>query len=106
MFRADSNPDSSLPWFQLVEGKFPPEDSAHAISGELIQMDHLERCFRLRVDRSDSQQAGYMDLPLESEMLPYGSIFYHGAPAAQLSTLANSKLRLTECLARLVHTMQ
>ena len=68
--------------FTLVDGQFPPENSAHAISGELIQVDHLERRFHLRVDRDDSQQAGYFDLPLDSVMLPYGSIYYHGAPAA------------------------
>lgn len=81
-FRTDANPDKSLPWFQLVDGQFPPDNSAHAISGELIQVDHLERRFQLRVDRDDSQQAGFMDLPLDSVMLPYGSIYYHGAPAA------------------------
>ncbi len=81
-FRTDANPDKSLPWFQLVDGQFPPENSAHAISGELIQVDHLERRFQLRVDRDDSQQAGFMDLPLDSVMLSYGSIYYHGAPAA------------------------
>ena len=80
-FRTDANPDKSLPWFPLVDGQFPPENSAHAISGELIQVDHLERRFQLRVDRDDSQQAGFMDLPLDSVMLPYGSIHYHGAPA-------------------------
>ena len=25
-FRTDANPDKSLPWFQLVDGKFPPEN--------------------------------------------------------------------------------
>jgi hypothetical protein len=48
----------------------------------LIQVDHLERRFQIRVDRSDSQDRGIMDLPLEAAMLPYGSIWYHGAPAA------------------------
>ena len=81
-FRTDHGADKSLPWFALVDGQFPPENSAHAISGELIQVDHLERRFQLRVDRDDSQQAGYFDLPLDSVMLPYGSIDYHGAPAA------------------------
>src|SRR5262245_23392421 len=78
-----SKDKSGLPdWYQLVDGEFPPEGSAHAISGELIRVDHLERQFYLRVDRNDSQQAGYQDLPLDSAMLPYGSIYYHGAPAA------------------------
>ncbi len=81
-FRTDDGADKSLPRFALVDGQFPPENSAHAISGELIQVDHLERRFQLRVDRDDSQQAGYFDLPLDSVMLPYGSIYYHGAPAA------------------------
>lgn len=81
-FRTDSSADKSLPWYVLEAGKFPPQDSAHAISGELIQADHLERRFRIRVDRDDSQQAGHMDLPLEAGLLPYGTIYYHGAPAA------------------------
>src|SRR6185436_6118241 len=81
-FRTDANPDKSLPWFELVEGQFPPEGSAHTISGELIQVDHLERRFLLRVDRNDSQDRGVWDLPLAAVMLPYGSIWYHGAPAA------------------------
>ena len=69
-------------WYKLVDGEFPPEGSAHAISGELIQVDHLERRFRIRVDRNDSQDRGIMDLPLDAAMLPYGSIWYHGAPAS------------------------
>ena len=81
-FRTDTNPDKSLKWYRVVDGKFPPADSAHAISGELIQCDHPERRFRIRVDRDDSQQVSHFDLPLESAMLPYGSISYHGAPAA------------------------
>jgi hypothetical protein len=72
----------SLPWYKLVDGEFPPENSGHAISGELIEVDHLDRRFVLRVDRDDSQQAGQHDLPFEAAMLPFGSIEYHGAPAA------------------------
>jgi len=81
-FRTDANPDPALPWYRLVEGQFPPANSAHAISGELILSDHAERRFRFRVDRDDSQQVSHFDLPLEAAMLPYGSIWYHGGPAA------------------------
>jgi hypothetical protein len=81
-YRTDGGEDKALPWYRLEEGKFPPPNSAHAISGELIQVDHLERKFRLRVDRNDSQQAGNFDLPLDAAMLPFGSIYLHGAPAA------------------------
>ena len=69
-------------WYQLVEGQFPPEGSAHAIPGELIHVDHLDRRFQIRVDRNDSQDRGIWDLPLDAAMLPYGAIYYHGAPAA------------------------
>jgi len=81
-FRTDDSKDTKLPWFQLVDGQFPPANSAHAISGELIFVDHVERRFHLRVDRDDHQERGVFDLPLDGLMLPYGSIYYHGAPAA------------------------
>ncbi len=78
----DRKPDDKPDWYQLIEGQFPPEGSAHAVSGELIKMDHLERRFQMRVDRNDSQDRGVWDLPLDAGMLPYGAIWYHGAPAA------------------------
>lgn len=81
-FRTDDNPDKSLKWYEIVEGKFPPPHSAHAISGELIQCDHPERRFHIRGDRDDRQHRGNYDVPLECTLLPYGSIYYHGAPAA------------------------
>jgi len=81
-FRTDADKDKSIPWLTLVDGEFPPEGSAHAISGELIRVDHLERQFLLRVDRNDSQDRGVWDLPIDAVMLPFGSIYYHGAPAA------------------------
>lgn len=79
VLRADGKP---LEWFRLVDGEFPPEGSAHAISGELIFVEHPKRTFRIRVDRDDSQDRGKWDLPLEADMLPYGSIHYHGSWAA------------------------
>jgi hypothetical protein len=79
VLRSDGKP---LEWFQLVDGEFPPEGSGHAMAGELIFVEHPQRTFRIRVDRDDSQDRGKWDLPLESEMLPYGSIFYHGSWAA------------------------
>jgi len=70
-----------LKWYSLVAGQFPPVGSAHAVSGELIQVDHLERRFLFRVDRNDHQLRGDWDLPIDAVMLPYGTIYYHGAPA-------------------------
>ena len=69
-------------WFQLAHGEFPPVGSEHRISGELISVDHLERAFRIRIDRADHQERGVFDRPLYAEMLPFGSIWYQGAPAA------------------------
>ena len=78
-----AGPDGkSLEWFQLVDGEFPPPDSAHAISGELILVEHPRRTFRIRVDRDDSQDRGVWDLPLEAELLPYGAIYSRGSWAA------------------------
>lgn len=74
--------DAGPQWYRLVEGQFPPEGSAHAVSGELMLVDHLERHFQIRADRNDSQDRGIWDLPLDATMLPYGAIYYHGAPAA------------------------
>lgn len=80
-YRTDADKDKTIPWFALVDGEFPPEGSAHAISGELIRVNHLERQFLLRVDRDDSQDRGVWDLPVDAMMLPYGAIYYHGSPA-------------------------
>lgn len=82
-----SNPKNRQPsdkadWYQLAPGEFPPEGSAHAVSGELIFVDHLERQFQMRVDRNDSQDRGVWDLPLHATMLPYGAIWHLGVPAA------------------------
>jgi hypothetical protein len=78
----DRKPEDAPDWFQLVEGQFPPEGSAHAVTGELVKAEHLARRFQIRVDRNDSQDRAVWDLPLDASMLPYGSIWYQGAPAA------------------------
>ena len=81
-YRTDENKDESLPWFQPIKGEFPPEGSAHYVSGELIGLDHPERKVIIRVDRNDSQSRALMDYPLTALMLPYGSIYYQNQPAA------------------------
>jgi len=78
----DRKPSDKPDWFDLVEGQFPPDGSAHAVSGELIRVDHLERRFQIRVDRNDSQDRSVWDLPLEAGLLPYGSVWLFGAPAS------------------------
>jgi hypothetical protein len=82
LFRTDSGEHQELPWYQIQSGEFPPEGSAHFISGELIRSDHIYRKVVLRVDRTDSQSRGDWDLPVASRLLPYSAIYYHGMPAA------------------------
>src|SRR3954447_21334192 len=79
-FRTDFA-NTHLPWFQLRPNEFPPEDSAHAIGGELTAVDRINRTGVIRLDRTDAQSRGIWDLPLPFTMLPYGSVWYHGAPA-------------------------
>lgn len=79
-FRTDFANDH-VPWFELKGSDFPPEHSAHAIGGELIAIDRINRTGTLRLDRTDAQSRGNWDLPLPFTMLPYGTVWYHGAPA-------------------------
>lgn len=90
VLRPDGKP---LDWFKLVDGQFPPDGSGHAISGELIFVEHPKRTFRIRVDRDDSQDRGKWDLPLEADMLPYGSVYYQGAWAALCDIPLGTHLR-------------
>ncbi len=80
--RGPKDKTPALAWFMPVQGEFPLEGTAHAVSGELMRVDHVERRFQIRVDRNDSQERGVWDLPLDAAMLPYGSILYHGQQAA------------------------
>ena len=67
--------------FQLKPGEFPPPGTSHAIAGELIALDHVNRTGTLRPDRTDAQRRGDWDLPLRFTTLPYSSMRYLGAPA-------------------------
>lgn len=89
----DRKPGDKPDWFQLVEGQFPPQGSAHAVSGELIRADHLERRLTIRVDRNDSQDRGVWDLPLDAGMLPYGSAWHQGAMASLRDIPVGTHLR-------------
>jgi hypothetical protein len=79
-FRTDGG-DEKLPWFQLKPAEFPPEGSWHAVSGELISVDHINRTGMIRPDRDDTQRRGEWDIARPFVVLPFGSFNYHGAPA-------------------------
>lgn len=67
--------------YLLKPGEFPQPDTAHYVSGELVKIDHVNRTGILRSDRTDELAKRWWDLPHEFEMLPFGTIYYHGAPA-------------------------
>ena len=80
-FRTDGGSNDKLPWFKLKPGEFPPEGSAHYISGELIALDHVARTCVLRPDRNNSQRTDDYDIPMPFTLLSFGSLGFHGAPA-------------------------
>ena len=80
-FRTDTS-DDTLPWFELVDGKFPPVGSAHYFTGELIGLNPVERTGKLRVSRTDKQRRSHWDLPTYFEMLPYAAVELCGTKAA------------------------
>ncbi len=64
--------------FRPEAGKFPPLEKAHSYRGELVFVDHANRRGSLRVE-GDGQF--FRNDPHPFAMLPYGMIYYHGAPA-------------------------
>lgn len=64
--------------FRPEVGKFPPVDKAHAYRGELVFVDHANRRGSIRVQGSGMF---FRNDPHPIAMLPYGMVWYHGAPA-------------------------
>jgi hypothetical protein len=66
--------------------EFPPPNSAQYFAGELVIVDPINRRGAIRLDGDKkngelSAERYYHGDPLRFAMLPYGSIWYHGAPA-------------------------
>lgn len=80
-FRTDTA-NGHLPWYEPRDDEFPPAGASHAISGELIQVEPWLRHGILRPDRTNDQSRAFIDLPLAFSLLPYGSVWHLGAPAA------------------------
>jgi hypothetical protein len=64
--------------FRPEPGKFPPIEKAHTYMGELAFVDHANRRGTLRVKGPGIFRSTE---PNPFVMLPYGMVFYHGAPA-------------------------
>jgi hypothetical protein len=65
--------------------EFPPPNSGQYFAGELVMVDPINRRGAIRLDGDKSGDINvaryYHGDPLRFAMLPYGSIWYHGAPA-------------------------
>ena len=66
------------PAFQPEPGKFPPLSAAKSYRGELVFVDHVNRRGSLRLHVDGHFHEGKLH---HFAMLPYGMIWYRGAPA-------------------------
>ena len=72
-----ANPaDVTPPW-----GTFPKPGAGIELAGELVVVDHVNRRFGLRLDGDFNKYRYFQDAKLKATMLPYGEVWYHGAPA-------------------------
>lgn len=62
-------------------GQFPAEGVGRYIAGELVSLDHINRRGALRVDGDGSDETYHHTASLRFAMLPYGTVWRHGAPA-------------------------
>jgi hypothetical protein len=71
------NPDDiTPPW-----GTFPKPGAGIELAGELVAVDHVNRRFGLRLDGDFNKYRYFADAKLKATLLPYGEVWYHGAPA-------------------------
>lgn len=64
--------------FRPSPESFPPIDQAKSYRGELVFVDHVNRRGSLRLHVDGHYHEGHLH---HFAMLPYGEIYYHGAPA-------------------------
>jgi hypothetical protein len=62
-------------------GQFPAEEVGRYVAGELVSLDHVNRRGALRVDGDGSDETYHHTATLRFAMLPYGTVWRHGAPA-------------------------
>lgn len=64
-----------------LDSEFPDAGTAKEFSGEITLVEHVNRKGILRLDRDGTINKYYWDLPHHFQMLPYGAVYYKGAPA-------------------------
>jgi hypothetical protein len=73
----DKKPDPRI----ALDEEFPDPGGASYFGGEITLVEHVNRKGILRLDRDGTINKYFWDLPHHFQMLPYGAIYYHGAPA-------------------------
>ena len=71
-FRTDAA-NSSLPWYRLKSGEFPPAHSEHRVGGDLVEADYIHRCGVFRRDGDGAL--------INFTLPPFGSVWYLNAEA-------------------------
>ena len=74
---AAEKPDPQI----ALDSKFPDPGGAAYFAGELTLVEHVNRRGILRLDRDGTINKYHWDLPHHFQMLPYGAVYFHGAPA-------------------------
>jgi len=64
-----------------LDSEFPDPDKARYFAGEITLVEHVNRQGILRLDRDGTLNKYFWDLPHSFQMLPYGAVWYKGAPA-------------------------
>lgn len=76
-----------------LDHEFPDPEGAKEFAGELILVEHVNRRGILRFDRDGTINKYFWDLPHHFQMLPYGAIWYRGAPAELKDIPLGTRLR-------------
>ncbi len=64
-----------------LDSEFPDPAGVTKFAGEITLVEHVNRRGILRLDRDGTINKYYWDLPHHFQMLPYGAIYFRGAPA-------------------------
>lgn len=75
--KTEEQPDPRI----ALDEEFPLRGKAVYFGGEITLVEHVNRKGILRLDRDGTINKYFWDLPHHFQMLPYGAIYFHGAPA-------------------------
>lgn len=62
-------------------GQFPSPSAGRLLAGELVAIDHVNRRGAIRLDGDGSEETYHHSPAHQFALLPYGEVWFHGAPA-------------------------